>query len=44
MKFEFNDNFIYSLTNNRRRFCIPNTCEQTMFVIIYNENQHAKRY
>ena len=38
IKFELNDNFIYSLTNNRRRFCIFNTCEQTMFAIIYNEN------
>ena len=38
IKFEFNDDFIYNLINNRRRLCIFNTYKQAMFVIIHNEN------
>ena len=38
IKFEFNDDFIYSLTNDCYRFCIFNIYKQAMFVIIYDKN------
>lgn len=44
VEFELDDGLIYSLANGRRRLCIPSTCEQAVFAMAHDENQHAGRH
>ena len=41
--FELQNDFIYHL-NERRRFCISTFCEQKIFRMTHDENQHFERY
>ena len=44
VKFELKNNFIYNLTNKRRRLCISTFCEQKIFRMTHDENQHVDYY
>ena len=41
--FELQNDFIYHL-NERRRLCISISCEQNIFRMIHDENQHFERH
>lgn len=42
--FELDDDLIYHTADNRRRLCIPATCEQEVFRMAHDEHQHAGRH
>ena len=44
VEFELKDGLIYSLAGGRRRLCIPATCEQKVFRMTHDDNQHADRH